>query len=317
MKIIILLFFIISIHGLTEDENSFETVLSNLNILEKYKKEYIQENNSEYSLTHLITCYIREGVYTGTEWTIAGGSLPNDLVQYIADKDTSEGTNAQLCKKYREINLPNNEKFDFIHLFAVMNGIENGRSFSGSFAHLVGWGGDTVQLIQDIQKEEGELEELMKKAKEYFMIKGGFGPADFVSDLDAPILLKKKNDSSNFDNIIKTYYNSEEYLERVNNFVELTFPSIKKKEEFKKKLFNVYNNDFYIRRLELKKGLRNGNMLLTGDIKDEYANHQKAAVYVVSDYLSEQYEPTDASEFSINISNSYFILLGILLIYLF
>ena len=315
MKIINFLFFIIFIHQLSAED--FETVMTNLKILENYIREYIEEKHPDSSLTHLITCYIREGAYTGTEWTMAGGSIPNDLSQYIIDKDTSEGTNAQLCKTYREVILPNNETIDFVHFFAVMNGIEKGDSYSGEYAHLVGWGGDTFQLLEDILNENGNLNELMEKAKEYFMIKGGFDAADFVSDLDAPILLKKKNDSSNFDNIIKTYYNSEEYLERVNNFVEITFPSIKKKEEFRKKLFNVYNNDFYIRRLELKKGLRNGNMLLTGDIKDEYANHQKAAVYVVSDYLSEQYEPTDASEFSINISNSYFILLGILLIYLF
>ena len=35
------------------------------------------------------------------------------------------------------------------------NGIENGNSCSSDSAHLVGWGGDTFQLLQDI-KNEGE-----------------------------------------------------------------------------------------------------------------------------------------------------------------
>jgi len=160
--------------------------------LEKYIKEYIKEKKPSQTLTHLITCYIRLGAYTGTEWTIAGGTVPNDLSEYIIDKDTSEGTNAQECQKIREIELPNNEKFDFVHFFAVMNGIEFGNSYSAAVAHLVGWGGDTFQLLQDIKNEQGNLEELMIIAKNYFMVKGGFGPSDFVSDLDAPILLKKK-----------------------------------------------------------------------------------------------------------------------------
>ena len=166
----------------------FENAIENLADLEKYIKEYIKEKKPSQTLTHLITCYIRLGAYTGTEWTIAGGTVPNDLSEYIIDKDTSEGTNAQECQKIREIELPNNEKFDFVHFFAVMNGIEFGNSYSAAVAHLVGWGGDTFQLLQDIKNEQGNLEELMIVAKNYFMVKG----AVFVSALDAPILLKKK-----------------------------------------------------------------------------------------------------------------------------
>ena len=71
-----------------------------------------------------------------------------------------------------------------------MNGIEFRNSYSARTAHLVGWGEDTLQLFWDIKNEQGNLEELMIVAKNYFMVKG----AVFVSALDAPILLKKKND---------------------------------------------------------------------------------------------------------------------------
>ena len=39
--------------------------------------------------------------------------------------------------------------------------------------------------------------------------------------------------------------------------------------------------------------IRSGSLscLLPGDTKSQYIDHQKAAVYVVSDYLSEKYEP--------------------------
>ena len=166
----------------------FENAIENLANLEKYIKEYIKEKAPSQTLTHLITCYIRKEAYNGTERIIEGGIIPDDLSQYIIDKDTSEGTNAQECQKIREIELPNNEKFDFVHFFAVMNGIEFGNSYSAAVAHLVGWGEDTLQLFWDIKNEQGNLEELMIVAKNYFMVKG----AVFVSALDAPILLKKK-----------------------------------------------------------------------------------------------------------------------------
>ena len=44
--------------------------------------------------------------------------------------------------------------------------------------------------------------------------------------------------------------------------------------------------------------IRSGSLscLLPGDTKSQYIDHQKAAVYVVSDYLSEKYEPEPESD---------------------
>ena len=170
MKVIYLFFILVHINSLSLTD--FEKTMISLKYLEEYIKQYIKEKTPSNTLTHLISCYIRLGAYTGTEWSIVGGSIPNDLEQYIKDKDSTEGTDAQLCQKYREIDLPNNEKFDFVHFFAVINGIENGNSCSSDSAHLVGWGGDTFQLLQDIKNEKGSLTELMDIAKNYFMIKG-------------------------------------------------------------------------------------------------------------------------------------------------
>ena len=39
----------------------------------------------------------------------------------INDKDILNETNARLCKSYREIVLPNNEKIDFVHFCAVID----------------------------------------------------------------------------------------------------------------------------------------------------------------------------------------------------
>ena len=299
MKIIFLIF-LIFINGLSTD--SFETVMANLQALENYIKEYIEEKSSSQTLIHLLTCYIRQGSYSGQEWEIAGGSIPTDLSEYIVTKDKSAETNAQLCKTYGEIDLPNKEKLDFVHFFAVMNGIENGNSYSSNYAHLVGWGGDTCQLFQDIKGEKGDFDTLKEKTtSKYFLKSGQFGLTDFISDLDAPIILNKKsnNNQKYFSELIKEYYNSKEYEKRINNFVRLTFPSINKKEDFNNMIFNQYSKDTFIKILECKYGMRNNGLIgcyIPGDLKTEYTEHQKAAVFAVSEFLANNYNHEDTSD---------------------
>ena len=291
-----MLFITITCIGIN-DEN-YEKMLKDLYNLENYIKEYIKEKSyTNSTLTHLITCYIRIGVYTDKEWEPVGGLLPDDLVSYITIKDEEKGTSAQATQTYREIVMPNGETIDFVHMFAVMNGIEHGKSFSDIYAHLVGWGSDTEQLLEDIMYQQGDLEYLIQFTKEnYFRIKGGFSEADLISDLDGPILLFNKTDDNYFADLIRNYYNSEEFNNRVNKFVELTFPTLVDKvnnETFRNVIYNIYNNDPLINALECKKGMRSkgfAGCYTPSEIKEKYALNQKAAVYVVSDYFFENYK---------------------------
>ena len=305
MKVLYILLFI-SINCIKINDDSFDKVMNDLENLEKYIKEYIKEKSyTEKTLTHLIVCYIRLGAYSTTEWSIAGGTLPDDLVDYIKAKDAEYGTTAQATQTYRDMVMPNGDPIDFVHMFAVMNGIENGNSYSDQFAHLVGWGGDTEQLLEDIMNQQGDLESLMKYAEEnYFRIKGGFDEADLISDLDGPILLYNKNDNNNFADLMRNYYKDNEQSEnRVNKFVELTFPNlinIKDKEIFRNELFNIYYNDILISVLECQAGLRDPGILkcyTPGGIKENYVEQQKAAIYVVSDYFYDNYEPSSDPEY--------------------
>ena len=269
---------------------SFNEVLSNLEILESYIKEYQTKTSNQKSLTHLIVSYIREGKYTGNQWTIAGGSVDSELISFIKEKDTEKKTNVESIRKLGDIKLPSNETLDFVHLFAVMNGLEFHNSYNESFANLVGWGGDTAQLFQDIHNlKYDNFEHLMNLTKDFFGKKGQFGEGDLISDLDAPILLKKKNDNLSFADIFKSYYYGDEYKNRIFNFVNVTFPSFLnlEKNELRNKIFKEYDSNTYIQILECNYGLR--KQLLTcyipGSLYEEYADHRKAAVYVFSDYL--------------------------------
>ena len=103
---------------------------------------------------------------------------------------------------------------------------------------------------------------------------------------------------------MRNYYkDNEQSKNRVTKFVELTFPNlinIKDKEKFRNELFNIYYNDMFISVLECKAGLRDPGQLncyTPSDIKENYVEQQKAALYVVSDYFCENYEPSSEPEY--------------------
>ena len=286
-QLILLFLFIENIFTVT-----FTDAINNLAILESYIKEYKKEKSATDSETHLILSYIRAGRYSSSEWSIAGGTFPSDLHSYIQSKDSEQSTNAQEVRKYGEIELPSKEKIDFVHLFAVMNGINYGNSYTGGYSSLVGWGGDSAQLLQDIKGESGDLDKLIETVlSKYLGIKGQFGEADLVSDLDAPVILNNKKDGVSFADTIKNYYETNEYKNRYTNFVKLTFPD-STKDSLRNDAFNRYSKDSLINILECKYGVRDSGVFgcyLPGSILTQYKNHQKAAVYAFADYLLSKY----------------------------
>lgn len=268
---------------------TFNEAINNLSVLESYIKEYKTSKQSSATINHLVTAYIREGKYSSSEWSIAGGSIPSDLASFIKTKDTEKGTNVVALRNYGEIKLPSNETLDFVHFFAVMNGIEYGNSYTGSYASLVGWGGDMAQLLQDIKGETGTLDELIKIVlTKYLGIKGQFGAADLVSDLDAPIILSKKKDDNTFSSVMKNYYEKQEYKTRIADFLRLTFPNVAK-DSLRAQVFSRYSKNSYINILECKYGVRDSGLIgcyLPGSIMTKYKNHQTAVAYAFADYLN-------------------------------
>ena len=254
-QLILLFLFIENIFTVT-----FTDAINNLAILESYIKEYKKDKSVTDSETHLILSYIRAGRYSSSEWSIAGGTFPSDLDSYVQSKDSEKSTKAQEVRKYGEIELPSKEKIDFVHLFAVMNGINYGNSFTGGYSSLVGWGGDSAQLLKDIKGESGDLDKLIETVlSKYLGIKGQFGEADLVSDLDAPVILNNKKDGVSFADIIKNYYETNEYKNRYTNFVKLTFPD-STKDSLRNDAFNRYSKDSLINILECKYGVRDSGV---------------------------------------------------------
>ena len=280
MKLIVLFFTSLILGNICGP--SFDEMIKNLRTLESYISQYKKEKKSKQSVTELVLTYIREGKYTGIYWKIAAGSAPKDLASYIDKKDIEHGTSTAKCRKYGDIVMPSKEKSDFVHLFAAMNGIHHSKSYTGKFSALVGWGGDTTQLMQDIKNFKGDVNKLSIEASKFFGIKGQFGEADLIADLDAPIFLKKKTEANTFADIIENYYNKGEYTNRVNDFVKLTFPELGKnsdKNKFRSVVNKRYKDDSYLKMLEMKYSIFTG-----------YDNHRIAAVNTFADYLYKNYK---------------------------
>jgi hypothetical protein len=284
--------FIIALFFQTIYSVTFTEAMINLRKLESYIQQYKTEKKSSESLTHLILSYIRTGKYTGLAWSIAAGTVPSDLHEYIVNKDKEKKTNVVACREYTDLILPSKEKCDFVHLFATMNGIEYSNSYTDDCSALVGWGGDIAQLIQDIKNLDGTIDQLLVEANKFLGLKGQFGEGDLIADLDAPIILSKKNDSATFADIIEQYYNGDEYKSRIANFVKLTFPSVTDKTQLRQVIFERYNKDSYIPVLECQYGVRDSGLLgcyFPNELISKYKNHQKAAVYAFSDYLKNRF----------------------------
>jgi len=115
-------------------------------------------------------------------------NYPDDLDEYIKKKEKDNNINLTELRTSKEIKLPNGEFFDFSHLFATIEGIKHSKLYN----HFIGWGGDTVSLLNDTQKEKGTLDELINKENNFFNHKESFGPAGLISNLDASIVLNKK-----------------------------------------------------------------------------------------------------------------------------
>ena len=100
MKIILLLCFL---QGFLSVD--FDVAMEKLAILEKYIRHYIEDLPSNlkdsYTLTELITTYIREGVYLEDEWKKLLGEAPGNLDNYISEKEEKDNTNVREIRTYR------------------------------------------------------------------------------------------------------------------------------------------------------------------------------------------------------------------------
>ena len=276
------------------EEISFPTAMKNLELLESYAKSYKATTGDKTSITQLVTSYIRESKYTGLAWQIVAGTCPSNFKTYITEMDQKSNTNVATVLKYGDIKVRTSEKIDFVHLFAVINGLSFVDSYTKEASGLVGWAGDLAQLFQDVKNANpNTLEGVYNAANEYLGKKGGFGAADLISDLDAPIILEKvKKTNKSFASVITEYYENEKFTHssRIKEFISLTFPDVKEitKSNLRNAVYNSYSKNSLIKILECTYGFRSKAIsckLFPGDLLSQFKNHPQAVCNAFADYL--------------------------------
>lgn len=276
-----------------------ENALAQLTLLETYAQDYYA-TKTDISINELILRYIRTGRYDDTEWTIVAGSSPTEFINYVQERETAEGTSVSPIRKYgdQDIDYPDGTPLDFVHMFAVMNGIDYSTSFTKDVVTLQGWAGDTAQLFKDIFSLSDSLEALVAEARSRLDYQsGGFDQRDVISDLDSVLLMKYRFDdqSKTFSEILKAHMNSITHKQRVKMFVENSFPDATlTRNGLRTAVYQSYSKNTYVQIWECKNGVRQEGSILgiktcyvPGDIlEDKKVNHM-AAGYAFADYLYE------------------------------
>ena len=192
---------------------SYLTFIEKLKILDRYAVAYAQEHNADATLLEIT--YIRTGVekYNDDQWEMLAGKANTDFIEYVAQEDAKNGTDAALLRNLANFTLPNGQEVDFRHMFATLN-IAYFKNNEDT-ADFGGWIGDICDLMEYSHIKgikSTELETLVAEIKaKYFGIDDDeyhtFGILDLRGDLDAYYLYRTlKADGGNLSTVLENYF---------------------------------------------------------------------------------------------------------------
>lgn len=197
-----------------------------LNIVAKFEK--LLELSKNYSSENVLlraTQYIRTAKYTTNAWNIVGGNIDENFITYVTQNQGN--INVASLRETATLTSPvSNELIDFIHMFAVINGIENTSSINSGSADLAGWVGDLCTLVQEIVNAGATGSQIQELANQKFNSNTStFGSQDLVADLDAVNIMQNYYNSTNktFSQLLTDYYFSTSKAERKTQFIQNVF----------------------------------------------------------------------------------------------
>lgn len=208
-------------------QQAFNTLISNIATLEQLSLEY---NQTDYQLRVLM--YIRQFNYNNTQWSIVAGQVDTEFVTYV---QTINPTLANYFDTLDSFTIPStNEQVDFKHLFAPMNSILYS-PITIQFHDLAGFGGDLVQLVNEINTDTSgqSIDHLVaNKFNAPNPNNSSLSSLDLIADLDAVNIMAIYNRLSDksISQAMQTYYTNLTPTERkiqfvLNNF-DNTYPSL-------------------------------------------------------------------------------------------
>lgn len=144
---------------------SLDSLLTVAQEIKAMAQQYLEEQGDvSTSADLLVAQYGRSAHYNSSQWRTIAGSLPTDFAALVSDRYPT-------FPEIDLVDLPNGDQFEAAHFWAVINAsfMDNG--------DLGGWGGDLVQLAQDVHNDaQTTFPSLL------------FSRADWVSDADAYII---------------------------------------------------------------------------------------------------------------------------------
>lgn len=166
--------------------------------IEDFINNYKIENPSITASTDLILAqYGRIGRYNDMAWAVAGGMINASLKAALDEKFL-------YFQNIQEIDLPNGDKLDAPHFWAVINTIMKGTGDLG------GWGGDLVEYAATLQTNPNEPFPTS--------MSGGFDRIDWNSDADAYNIMKTYSNDLLSD--METYFTETlTEKERIDSFI--------------------------------------------------------------------------------------------------
>lgn len=175
---------------------SLDSLLTVAREIKVIAQQYLDDKgDTKTSADMLVAQYGRSSQYNSDQWTAIAGNVPADFKALVS-------TDYATFPKINLVDLPNGDQLEAAHFWAAVNA-----SYMGN-GDLGGWGGDLVQLAQDIHSNA-----------ETTFPSSRFSREDWVSDADAYILYNNYPDDILAG--MEQYYRPElTEAERVSSFYD-------------------------------------------------------------------------------------------------
>ena len=240
---------------------TYDEFLASLKVLEDYADTYAAANQK--TPLALVLNFIRTGVarYNEGLWVEAAGAEETAFVNYVAQQDAANHTNAMGLRNLPEdgFTAPNGQSVEFEHMFGAM---DMGYHTPAN-ADMGSWAGDVVDLMECGYNLGVPADTIDAKADyirtNYLGVSLGtphsFNSQDIYADLDAFYFLKKIPEITKLSSILEPYFQSITDVDRAAFFVNHRFPGSVTKESVRAALFDVYSKDGKVALLEAARNL--------------------------------------------------------------
>lgn len=284
---------------------TFESFLKHFKELEEYAQGYatqIAGTEGAMDAVELTINYMRcaKEAYREGNWESFCGPEVTGFVNYVTEQDGKNGTDASGIRNTDKMVLPNGQKSDWLHMFAVMNmtytmaGKSMDAQTATNYADLGGWAGDVCDMLLHTTRTpefDGSLELEPMTRYIYLNILGykgsvysnTFGEYDVYADLDAYYIMNEQaKTGAMLSTIMEGYFTSSlTSSSRAQYFIDNRLGGVATQDQLRTAVEDIYSNSFLIKTLESTRELRS------------YNDRRKAVCYAWADYL---YAMTNAPE---------------------